>query len=200
MAEEKFATDYDGPWKDALDHAPELFLKRFLPKIVATIDWTERFDSLDDELRQLYVQDQEGVRRVDRLLLFKTLAGDPLYLHIEVQCYFDKELGRRVMSYRHRLRGRFGQPVVTVIIFGDTKRKWRPRKHAEGQFGSGDVCVWKPIKLLGLRKRVPDLENEENPFSLFIAAHLETQATRKDLPKRQQAKLRLLSNLQRRKL
>jgi hypothetical protein len=41
--EEKFATDFDGPWKDALDFAPELFLKRFLPDIDSAIDWRKPF-------------------------------------------------------------------------------------------------------------------------------------------------------------
>src|SRR5262249_44650612 len=51
-----------------------------------------------------------------------------------------------------------------------------------------------------LWEQTPDLENEDNLFCLFIVARCETLATRKDLPRRQQAKLRLLSNLQRRKL
>src|SRR4051812_16686731 len=108
-AEPRFATDYDGPWKDALDFAPELFLRRFVPAVAGAIDWARPFQSLDDELRQFSAQDQDGVRRVGRLLLFETLSEDPLYLHIEVQCYFDRELGRRVMTSRHRLRSRFGK-------------------------------------------------------------------------------------------
>ncbi len=198
--EKPFATDLDGPWKDALDFAPELFLKRFLPEMDRAINWTKDPQSLDHELRQFSALDEEGVRRVDRLLLFETLAGDPLYLHIEVQCYYDENLGRRVMTYRHRLRGRFGKPVVTVVIFGDDNRKWCPKGHEEGEFASGDSCTWIPLKLLTLGKKTPELENEDNVFSLFIAAHLATMATRKKPAKRQAAKLRLLSNLQRRKL
>ena len=84
MTEEEvpFATDYDGPWKDALDFAPALFLKRFVPTIASDINWTENHESLDDELRRMFVQDEEGIRWVDRLLLFKTLSEDLLYLHI----------------------------------------------------------------------------------------------------------------------
>ena len=183
MSEEElpFVTDLDGPWKDALDFAPELFLKRFLPQIARDVDWTEDYQSLDDELRQMSAQDQEGVRRVDRLLLFKTLTEDLLYLHIEVQCYYDADLGRRVMTYRHRLRGRHGQPMVTVVILGDDRRRWRPRKHREGQYGSGDSCEWIVLKLLDLSSHIAELEQDENLFALFVAAHLATMATRKDL-------------------
>jgi hypothetical protein len=198
--EKPFATDLDGPWKEALDFAPLLFLQRFVPEIVDDLDRTEDYQSLDEELRKWSGQDDEGVRRVDRLLLFKTLRGDPLYLHIEVQCFHDKELGRRVMTYRHRLRGRYGQPVITIVILGDDRKRWRPRKHKEGKYGSADTCEWIPIKLLDLSKNIAELEKEDNVFALFIAAHLATMATRKNLRKRQEAKIRILSNLQTRKL
>jgi hypothetical protein len=202
MSEEEtpFVTDYDGPWKDALDFAPGLFLQRFRPEIAGDIDWQEDPQSLDDELRQMSGQDEEGIRRVDRLLLFKTLSGDPLYLHIEVQCFYDEELGRRVMTYRHRLRGRHGQPVITIVVLGDDRRGWRPKKHKEGKYGSTDTCEWILLKLLDLRKKIAELEKEENLFALFVAAHLKTMATRKNLRKRQEAKIRILSNLQTRKL
>jgi hypothetical protein len=198
--EKLFATDFDGPWKDALDLAPGLFLKRFASAIAADIDWREDHQSLDDELRQVHGQDEEGIRRVDRLLLFKTLSEDLLYLHIEVQCFYDAGLGRRVMTYRHRLRGRYGQPVVTLVILGDGRRRWRPKKHHEGKYGSADSCTWIPIKLLDLSQNLGDLESDENVFALFVAAHLETMMTRRDLTARQQAKLRVLSSLQMRKL
>jgi hypothetical protein len=198
--EKHVATDYDGPWKEALDFAPNLFLEHFQPAITRDIDWREDPQSLDDELRQMSTQDEEGIRRVDRLLLFKTLAGDDLYLHIEVQCFYDPELGRRVMTYRHRLRARHRQPVITIVILGDDRRGWRPKKHREGKYGSADTCEWIPIKLLDLSKNIAELESDANVFALFVAAHLETMATRKDLGKRQEAKIRILSNLQARKL
>jgi hypothetical protein len=198
--EKPFATDYDGPWKEALDFAPRLFLERFQPAITADINWQENHEALDDELRQMSTEDQEGIRRVDRLLLFKTLAGDALYLHMEVQCFYDPELGRRVMTYRHRLRARHTQPVITIVILGDDRRRWRPRKHREGKYGSFDSCEWLPIKLLDLRENITALESDANVFALFVAAHLETMATRKDLVKRQEAKIRILSNLQTRQM
>ena len=90
--------------------------------------------------------------------------------------------------------------MVTIVILGDDRRGWRPRKHKEGKYGSWDVCEWIPIKLLDLRKKLAELESEENVFALFVAAHLETMATRKDMAKRQQAKIRILGNLQTRKM
>ncbi len=183
-----------------MDFAPELFLTRWYPEIVETIDLTEPYESLDDQLRQMGIEDEEGVRRADRLILFKTRSGDLLYIHIEVQCYYDKEFGRRVMSYRHRLRSRYGKPVVTIVVFGDNNRRWGPTKHTEGQHGSSDTCKWLTLKLLKIAKQVPDLENEENVFSLFIAAHLAALRTTKNLPQRKEEKVRLLSNLQSRKL
>jgi hypothetical protein len=94
------------------------------------------------------------------------------------------------MTYRHRLRARHTQPVITIVILGDDRRRWRPKRHKEGKYGSWDICEWIPIKLLDLGKDMADLESDENVFALFVAAHLETMATRKNL----------LNNLQARKL
>src|SRR5262249_25693961 len=75
-----------------------------------------------------------------------------------------------------------------------------PRKHSEGQFGANDSCTWRAIKLLKLADEAPDLENEENVFSLFIAAHLAALRTSKSHSKRMKEKVRILNNLQSRKL
>src|SRR5262249_39715328 len=48
--------------------------------------------------------------------------------------------------------------------------------------------------------RLPRLEGSTNPFCLFVAAHLEALATRKDAAARQGAKVRLLARLLGRKL
>jgi hypothetical protein len=45
-----------------------------------------------------------------------------------------------------------------------------------------------------------ELEHGDNLFGLFLCAHLETMATRGDVPDRQEAKFRLLANLVRREI
>jgi hypothetical protein len=193
--EEPVVTELDGPWKEALDLAPRLVLSKLWPELVGGINWTVDYQSLDNELQRLTPEDRDNVRRVDRLLLFEKLDGDPLYLHIEVHCYHDRDLGHRVMTYRHRLRGRFGKAPVTLIVFGDGSRRWRPRGHREGEMGSDDTCRWLPVKLRDFEGDIAGLEADENVFNLFLAAHLLTRRTSKDFETRAEHKLRLLSNV-----
>ena len=74
------------------------------------------------------------------------------------------------MTYRHRLRARHAQPVISIVIFGDDRRRWRPKKHKEGKYGSSDICEWIAIKLLDLGRNMTVLESDENVFALFVAA------------------------------
>lgn len=188
-------TEMDGPWKDVLDLAPRLVLARLWPELIDVVNWSVDYQSLDNELQRLTPEDREAVRRVDRLVLFEKVDGDPLYLHIEVHCYHDKDLGRRVMTCRHRLRGRFGKSPVTLIVFGDGSRRWKPRRHREGEMGSTDACRWGRVKLRDFEGDIPGLEADANVFNLFLAAHLLVMQTRKDFERRAEHKFRLLSNV-----
>ena len=46
-------SDYDSPWKEALDHFLASFLAFFYPEVYTDIDWTRGYESLDKELHQL---------------------------------------------------------------------------------------------------------------------------------------------------
>jgi 1,2-phenylacetyl-CoA epoxidase catalytic subunit len=45
-------SDYDSPWKEALDEFFEPFLELLFPAAHADIDWTRGYESLDKELQQ----------------------------------------------------------------------------------------------------------------------------------------------------
>jgi len=51
-------TDYDSPWKEALDVYFEPFLTLLFPEVHAQIDWTHGYESLDKEFQQV-VRDAE---------------------------------------------------------------------------------------------------------------------------------------------
>jgi hypothetical protein len=54
------------------------------------------------------------------------------------------------------------------------------------------------VKLSEWRDRIAELESGDNLFGLVLCAHLETMVTRGDVPRRQEAKYRILANLMRR--
>ena len=46
-------SDFDSPWKEALDLFFEAFLELFFPQAHADIDWSQGWESLDKELQQI---------------------------------------------------------------------------------------------------------------------------------------------------
>ena len=61
------ATDYDSPWKEALDRFFEAFLALLFPEIHSQIDWSRKVESLDKEFQQVVRQAEVGRRYVDKL-------------------------------------------------------------------------------------------------------------------------------------
>lgn len=46
-------SDFDSPWKEALDRFLPAFLEFFLPTVHAAIDWDRGYEALDKELQQI---------------------------------------------------------------------------------------------------------------------------------------------------
>src|SRR5439155_15884091 len=46
-------SDYDSPWKEALDYFLPAFLEFFVPRVHELIDWERGYQSLDKELQQV---------------------------------------------------------------------------------------------------------------------------------------------------
>lgn len=66
-------TDYDSPWKEALEYYLPDFLRMFLPDLRAQIDWSYPPIFLDKEL-QAVTHDAANRRRIaDKLVLARPL-------------------------------------------------------------------------------------------------------------------------------
>ena len=59
-------TEYDSPWKEALDQYFERFLAFFFPEAHVAIDWSRRYESLDKELQQIVSDSELGLRLAGR--------------------------------------------------------------------------------------------------------------------------------------
>jgi hypothetical protein len=68
-------SDYDHPWKDALEEYMPDFLALFFPDIYADIDWSVPPVFLDSELQQIARDAETGVVRVDKLVRLTLLEG-----------------------------------------------------------------------------------------------------------------------------
>jgi hypothetical protein len=69
------STDYDSPWKEALDACFEPFLALLFPEVHVQIDWSRGYESLDKEFQQVVREAEVGRRYVDKLVKVWTKDG-----------------------------------------------------------------------------------------------------------------------------
>jgi hypothetical protein len=190
--------EWDGPWKEALESLA-LVLELFWPDVPGEVDLDKGCTPLEQELQKLTPDSSSGLLRVDKLFeLAAEGTGDPRFAHFEAQMAKDPELPWRMFKYGRRAGEHFNQPVGRFAILGDDDPDWRPASYREGVLGCQDTFTFRVVKLLDWRDRLAELEAGGNLFGLFVCAHLETMATRRDVPGRREAKFRLLANLLRR--
>ena len=63
-------SDYDSPWKEALERFLPAFLVFFFPRVHAVVDWSRGYKSEDAELQKLTQGAKVGPRR-DGCLKFR---------------------------------------------------------------------------------------------------------------------------------
>ena len=197
MAEEK--EEWDGPWKEALDNL-DLVFGLFWPDVVSEVDLSKGWTPLEQEIQKLTPDGTtRGLLRVDKLVEMTAKdSGDPRFAHFEAQMTRDIELPWRMFRYGRRAGEHFHQPVGSFVVLGDDASNWKPDSYREGVLGCEQTTTFRVAKLSEWRERILELESGSNLFGLFVCAHLETMATRGDVPRRQEVKYRLLANLLRR--
>ncbi len=192
----------DNPWKQALDELYPLAMAFFLPQEAATVDWTRDHESLETELRPMLPASQTGPKEVDKLVKLwrkQTAEGEVLeagaeeedYFHFEVQYQKDDGFEKRVSDYNDVARVHLRHHVISVAILGDEDPTWEPQKYHWEKDGCSVTFCFRLIKLLKWRGQEQLLFDHENPFALFVLAHLLILPTRDDAVKRAKWKLRL---------
>ena len=73
-------SDYDSPWKEAIDLFFEAFLALFFPEAHADIDWSREYESLDKELQQIAPEAELGRRYVDKLVKVWLKSGGSIVI------------------------------------------------------------------------------------------------------------------------
>ncbi len=191
------ATDFDSPWKEALEQYLPDCLALFLPQAYAEIDWTRGYAFLDKELQQVAPQAALGRRLADKLVQVWRRNGDEAWvlIHIEVQHQEEADFARRMFGYYYRLLDRYNRPVASVAILGDERAGWRPATFQTALWDCAVHFHFPVIKLLDYRARWAELEASRNPFATVVMAHLRAQETRGDAAARGQAKLMLIRRL-----
>ena len=187
--------DYDNPWKQAVEHDFQAFLAFFFPEAHDQIDWSVEISFLEQELRSITHDSEQGRKLVvDVLARVRRLDGAEtwVYVHIEVQTQYDPDLPKRVFVYHYRLFDRHDAPVASLVVLADTRPNWRPDEYRHTLFGCEVTMRFPVIKLADYAERLDELLADPNPFALVTAAHLLTQRTKGDDLERYQVKRRLI--------
>jgi hypothetical protein len=97
------------PWKEALDRYFEACLAFFFPQAHADIDWARGHEMLDKELQKVVPQAEQGRRVVDKLVKVWLKGGQETWLliHIEVQSWREGAFAKRMHVYNYRLFDRY---------------------------------------------------------------------------------------------
>ncbi|MGH7172904.1 MAG: transposase [Gemmataceae bacterium] len=190
-------SDYDNPWKDALDRWFEAFLAFFFPDAHRRIDWSRGWLSLDAELRQVVRDAELGKRLADKLVRVWLRDGREvcLLIHVEVQGWPEEDFARRMFVYHYRIFDRYNQQVISLAVLADDRRDWRPDHFGYDLAGCRLTFAFPIVKLLDFAAQRPLLEASDNPFAIVVLAHLATRQTHHDPASRHAWKVRLLRGL-----
>src|SRR5438270_4328333 len=114
-------TDYDSPWKEALEVYFRAFLALFFPHIHADIDWSRGFLFLDKELQKIVPMAARGRLYVDKLVKVWRPSGREAWvlIHVEVQTQRDPDFPSRMYGYNTRLFDRYNRRVVSLAVLAD---------------------------------------------------------------------------------
>jgi hypothetical protein len=190
-------TEYDSPWKEALDVYFEAFLGFCFPQVHRLIDWTRGYEPLDKELQKIAPTGETGRRVVDKLMRVWSSTGDEewILVHVEVQSQPEASFPKRMFVYHYRLLDRYNRSVVSLAVLGDENADWRPDRYVHELCGCGVEFHFPIVKLLDYVDRTEALETSDNPFATVVLAHLKAQQTYGDNPTRFAWKLRLVRTL-----
>jgi hypothetical protein len=190
-------TDYDSPWKEALDEYFEPFVELLFPAVHGQIDWSRGYESLDKEFQQVVREAEVGRRYVDKLVKVWTRDGVECWvlIHVEVQTTLDVEFPGRMYVYNYRIFDRYNRPVASLAVLADDDPTWRPSEFYNRLFGCEAGIRFPQVKLRDFAEHEAVLEASTNPFAKVVLAHLKARETRGNPADRHAWKIRLVRGL-----
>ena len=191
-------SDFDSPWKQALEAYFTDFLCFFFPDIHADIDWSRGYEWLNNELQKIVRDADLGKRYADKLAKVWQTNGDERWvlIHTEIQGQRESQFSERMFIYNYRLRDRYNKPVVSLAVLTDEQSGWRPQQFSsEELWGTQITFKFEIAKLIDYGQDWVALETNINPFATVVMAHLKVLETRDDASLRKQWKFTLTRRL-----
>lgn len=186
-------SDYDSPWKMALDAYFKEFLDLLFPKIHVQINWSQGYGFLDKELQQITVNANSGRRYADKLI--KVYAKDGLetwvLIHVEIQGEPEEAFAQRMYTYNYRLRDRYQVDVVSLAVLADTRASFRPTEFNYQRWGCKLNFTFPITKLIDWEHCWDKIESSNNVFALVVMAQIHAKRL-KDAATLEQVKVGLI--------
>jgi hypothetical protein len=185
--------DYDSPWKDILEVYFEDFMRFFFPVPAQEIDWSKAYTFIDTELQKIVRDSELGKRFADRLARVWRKNGEEAWIliHVEIQGYFETDFAKRLYIYNYRIFDRFGRHPISLAVFADENRNWKPDRYTYELWGYKVDVKFPSVKLLDYGSKWEELEASKNPFAIVVMAHLKTKETKNDHESRGKWKITL---------
>ncbi|MBK1652880.1 DUF4351 domain-containing protein [Halorhodospira halochloris] len=167
-------SDYDSPWKEALEYYLEHAMALLFPQIHEQIDWSKGSHFRDKELQQIIRDADSGRRYADKLVEVYADDGKPTWilLHVEVQGEPEKKFAERMFTYHYRLYDRYQRDIVSVAVLTDTSPSFRSDTYRYERLGCRLEFSFPVAKLLDWQQRWAELEADLNPFACVVLAQL----------------------------
>lgn len=128
------------------------------------------------------------------------VGGDIRYLHLEAQGQFEDDIDHRVWDHNKGLTIHLGEEAVSILVLVDDVPDFRPGRYHYEEWRCKKTFEYPVVKLLDFRDKQEALKKSPNTFALFVLGHLWSQETAKDVQRRLDLKLQLLSLLIEKKL
>lgn len=191
-------SDYESPWKEALEHYFPQFLELLLPDMHAEIDWSRPHEFLDKELQQVVRDTEAGRRHTDKLVKVFTLEGSETWVlvHVEVQGRADRRFNARMYRYYYRLQDKYpGRRIASIAILTDKGNHRAVGCHEQHLWQTRLTFSFPVVDLQRAGRDRAKLENSTNPFAVVVLAQLEAHRTRGDADARLVTKFSLMKRL-----
>ena len=190
-------TDYDSPWKNALEAYFKECIHFFFPAMAEEVDWEKGYLFLEKELQQVAKNAVIGRRYADKLVRLYRKDGSHEWVlaHVEVQGQEKNTFSERMYIYNYRIFDLFHRKVASIALLADDNPSWRPDHFSYELWGSRAGLWFPSVKLLDYREKWKAMEASTNPFASVVMAHLKAVETKGDNEQRYRWKLILIKRL-----
>lgn len=167
----------DALWKSIVTEMLPDFISFFIPELYNIIDFTKKFEFLEQELEKIIKKSKKHRKYTDKLVKVFLKDGKEQWvlIHIELQGYRDKEFSERMFTMFYRIYDSFQKKIAALAIFTDGEEGYKPSSFEYDYFHTKIHYEYFSYKIL--EQKEEELIEMKNPFAMVVLAGLYTLKT-----------------------